>query len=207
MECILSTTPLAWWDIRHIRRLLSGNVGLERIVSGLVDSLLPLARLELDWARRCSVHDKLHRLWEARCFEEAGIDSRREAKPAGTLICIGRTGPDPVARRNPEDSGCRNRNRGMYWDAELVLIVAGPIVSSRVTKLIDDKDGEHAGNEESCVVWIGRVRARYSPCRMLCPRRCILYWRRSGWRGWSRQRRCLGADVSVEMTPASVHQQ
>jgi len=50
-------------------------------------------------------------------------------------------------------------------------------------------------------------RARYSPCRMLCPKEMYPYWREI-WleRLEADSADASGADVSVEMTPASLHQ-
>jgi hypothetical protein len=72
-----------------------------------------------------------------------------------------------------------NRNRGMYWDAELVPYCGGTYrVAKRVSRLIDEKSGRMIEMKSPCVALEGVVcQARYSPCRMLCPKSMYPYWR------------------------------
>jgi hypothetical protein len=72
-----------------------------------------------------------------------------------------------------------NKNRGMYWDAELVPYCGGTYqVLTRVTKLIDEKTAKLVEMKTPCIILEGVVcQARYSPCRMLCPKSMYPYWR------------------------------
>jgi len=72
-----------------------------------------------------------------------------------------------------------NRNRGMYWDAELVPYCGGTYrVLKRVSRLIDEKTGKMIEIKNPCIILDTVVcQARYSPCRMLCPKSMYPYWR------------------------------
>jgi hypothetical protein len=72
-----------------------------------------------------------------------------------------------------------NRNRGMYWDAELVPYCGGTYrVNSRVNKLIDEKTSKMIEMKTACIILDDvTCQARYSACRMLCPKSMYPYWR------------------------------
>jgi hypothetical protein len=72
-----------------------------------------------------------------------------------------------------------NRNRGMYWDAELVPYCNKTYrVLKRVTKIIDEKTAKIVEMKTPCIVLDSVVcQARYSQCRMLCPKSMYSYWR------------------------------
>src|SRR5262249_40178709 len=72
-----------------------------------------------------------------------------------------------------------SRNRGMFWDAELVPYCGGTYqVLRRVGKIIDEKTGQMVDMKNPCLVLDSVVcQARYSPCRMLCPKSMYPYWR------------------------------
>ena len=72
-----------------------------------------------------------------------------------------------------------NRNRGMFWDAELVPYCGGTYqVLKRVFRLIDEKTAKMVEMKNPCIVLDTVVcQARYSPCRMLCPKSMYPYWR------------------------------
>jgi hypothetical protein len=72
-----------------------------------------------------------------------------------------------------------NLNRGMYWDAELVPYCGGTYqVLRRVDKSIDEKTGMMVKMKTPAVILDSVVcQARYSACRMLCPKSMYPYWR------------------------------
>jgi hypothetical protein len=67
----------------------------------------------------------------------------------------------------------------MYWDAELVPYCGGTYrVLKRVTRLIDEKTGMMMEMKNPCIILDSVVcQARYSSCRMLCPKSMYPYWR------------------------------
>ncbi len=179
-----ATKPLAWWDVRqYIEDYVSGNVGLGRIFSGLIYSIyyhISEAGIGVGRAMRW-FYNKFHPLWGGTLFpRKPGLIP--EGKPTPTETHDLQPGELVRVRSHEEilktvDS--RNRNRGMYWDAELVPYCGGTYrVLKRVTRLIDEKTAKMAEMKNPCIILDTVVcQARYSPCRMLCPKSMYPYWR------------------------------
>ncbi len=72
-----------------------------------------------------------------------------------------------------------NKNRGMGWDAEMVPYCDGTYqVLARVTRIIDERTGRMQELKNPCIILDSVVcEARYSNCRMFCPRSIYPYWR------------------------------
>ena len=70
-------------------------------------------------------------------------------------------------------------NRGMYWDAELVPYCGGTYrVLRRITKIINEQTGKMMEMKTPCITLdTVTCQARYSPCRMFCPRAMYPDWR------------------------------
>jgi hypothetical protein len=95
-----------------------------------------------------------------------------------------------------------NRNRGMFWDAELVPYCGGTFrVLKRVTRLIDEKTAKMLEMKNACLVLDTVVcQARYSPCRMLCPKSMYPYWREI----WLERVEAAGGALAAENTKEAV---
>ena len=179
-----ATTPLAWWDVRqYVEDYLSGNVGLRRILSALVYSMyynLSQSGIGLGRAMRW-FYDRAHPLWRGTLFpRKPGLIPEGQPTPSATLNLQ----PGELVRVKPHQEilktvDSRNRNRGMYWDAELVPYCGGTYrVLKRVTRLIDEKTAKMVEMKNPCIILDTVVcQARYSPCRMLCPKSMYPYWR------------------------------
>jgi hypothetical protein len=179
-----ATTPLAWWDVRqYFEDYSSGNVGLERIFSGLIYSIyyhLSQAGIGLGSAMRW-FYDKFHPVWGGTRFpRKAGLIPEGKPTPSGTLNLH----PGELVRVKSHEEILKtvdssNRNRGMYWDAELVPYCGGTYrVLKRVAKLIIERTGKMQEMKNPCIILDTVVcQARYSPCRMLCPKSMYPYWR------------------------------
>jgi hypothetical protein len=179
-----ATKPLAWWDVRqYIEDYVSGNVGLGRIFSGLIYSIyyhISEAGIGVGRAMRW-FYNKFHPLWGGTLFpRKPGLIP--EGKPTPTETHDLQPGELVRVKSHEEilktvDS--RNRNRGMYWDAELVPYCGGTYrVLKRVTRLIDEKTAKMVEMKNPCIILDTVVcQARYSPCRMLCPKSMYPYWR------------------------------
>jgi len=179
-----ATKPLAWWDLRqYFEDYSSGNVGLGRIFRGLIYSTyyhLSQAGIGLGPAMRW-FYDKFHPMWRGTLFpRKPGLIPEGKPTPSATLNFR----PGELVRVKPleeilktVDSG--NKNRGMHWDAELVPYCGGTYqVLKRVTKIIDEKSGKMVQMKTPCIVLDSVVcQARYSQCRMLCPKAMYPYWR------------------------------
>jgi hypothetical protein len=72
-----------------------------------------------------------------------------------------------------------NKNRGMTFDAEMAPYCGGTFrVLKRVTRIINERTGEMQVLANPCIILDGVVcQARYSACRMFCPRSIYPYWR------------------------------
>ena len=72
-----------------------------------------------------------------------------------------------------------NNNRGLYFDAEMVPQCGRTFrVLSRVKKIVDEKTGKMTEFKNPCFILEGAVcEARYSECRLFCPRSIYGYWR------------------------------
>jgi hypothetical protein len=72
-----------------------------------------------------------------------------------------------------------NKNRGLYFDAEAVPFCGGTYrVRTRLTKFIDEKTGQLKTTQNPGIILEGVwCQARYSDCRMFCPRSIYSWWR------------------------------
>jgi hypothetical protein len=179
-----ATTHLAWWDPRqYIEDYRSGNVSLCRIFSGIVYSMyynLSNAGIGVGPAMRW-FYDKFHPLWRGTRFPRTpGIISRGQPTPSGSLNLQ----PGELVRVKSHEEILKtvttdNRNRGMMWDAELVPYCGGTYrVLKRVTKIVDERTGKMQEMKNPCIILdTVTCQARYSACRMFCPRGIYPYWR------------------------------
>ncbi len=179
-----ASKPLAWWDMRqYIEDYWSGNVALGRIFSGLTYSIyyhLSQAGIGMGPAMRW-FYDKLHPLWRGTLFpRKPGLIPEGKPTPSKTLNLQ----PGELVRVKSHEEILKtvdggNKNRGMYWDAELVPYCGGTYrVLKSVTKLINEQTGKMLEMKTPCIILDSVVcQARYSPCRMLCPKSMYPYWR------------------------------
>ena len=70
-------------------------------------------------------------------------------------------------------------NKGMYWDAEMVPYCGGTYrVLRRVERIVNEKTGRMQEMKTPSIILDGVIcEARYSTCRMFCPRSIYPYWR------------------------------
>jgi len=179
-----ATKDLAWWDIRqYLEDYSSGNVDLRRILSGFVYSLyyhLSQAGIGLGPAMRW-LYDKFHPLWRGTHFpRKSGLIPVGEPTPTATLDLQ----PGELVRIKPyveilQTLNPENKNRGLYFDAEMVPFCGGSYrVLQRVTKIIDEKSGKMQEFSNPCIILDSVFcQSRYSYCRMFCPRSIYSYWR------------------------------
>lgn len=179
-----ATRPLPWWDIRqYVEDYRSGNVGLRRMVAGLsyaMYSNLIRAGIGLGPAMRW-FYDRVHRIWGGPRFpQKAGIISDGLPTPAVTLDLQ----PGELVRVKSHEEILRtlntqSLNRGLLFDAEMVPYCGGTYrVLKRVTRIINEKTGKMQEMKNPCIMLEGVFcEARYSSCRMFCPRRIYSYWR------------------------------
>jgi len=179
-----ATTPLAWWDIRqYFQDYASGNSSLGSILGSFFYSAyyhLSQAGIGLGGGMRW-LYDKVSPKLGGTLFpRKPGLIPDGMPTPKGRLDLQ----PGELVRIKPhleilKTVGSDNRNRGMYWDAELVPYCGGTYrVLKSVTKIIDEKTSKMVDMKNPCIILDGVVcRAKYSDCRLLCPKEMYPYWR------------------------------
>jgi len=181
-----ATTELHWWDMRqYIEDFTSGNAGMWQIMKGGIYAgyyRLSLSRLGLGPLMRW-FYDRFHPLWRGTLFpRHRGIIRVDEPTPVpasplnlqpGELVRVKSHG-EILKTLNTE-----NKNRGLFFDAEMVPFCGGTYrVLKRVNKIIDEKTGKMIKMKSESIILQGVFcQSRYSDCRMFCPRAIYSYWR------------------------------
>jgi hypothetical protein len=180
-------TTLAWWDIRqYIEDYTSGNITIGRLFSGTIYSLyynLSVSRLSRIGLEPPMVwlYDKARPLWGGIEWpRKAGFLPNGQPTPTASLNLQ----PGELVRVKSRNEilktvNADNKNRGLWWDAELAPYCGGTYrVLSRVTRALDERTGKMQVMKTPCIILDTVVcGARYSPCRMFCPRNTYAYWR------------------------------
>jgi len=179
-----ATQDLTWWDLRQYGEdYASGNVSMRRLLEGVVYAFyynvsnagIGVGRM-MRW-----FYNKSHHLWGGTLFpREKGIVPRGQPTPTSRLNLQ----PGELVRVKSHQAilqtvNTDNKNRGMYWDAEMVPYCGGIYrVLKRVTRLIDERTGRMQEMKNPCIILDSVVcGSRYSECRMFCPRSIYPYWR------------------------------
>jgi hypothetical protein len=179
-----ATSNLVWWDVRqYIEDYLSGNVGLWRIFTSFVYSTyynLSQAGIGLGPAMRW-LYDSLCVLWGGSMFpRRSGSIPEGQPTPTEPLNLQ----PGELVRVKSHEKILQtvttlNRNRGLSFDAEMVPYCGGTYrVLKRVTKLIEERTGKMLEMKNPCIILDSVIcQARYSSCRLHCPRSLYPFWR------------------------------
>lgn len=179
-----ATTDLHWWDVsQYVEDYRSGNVTLGRILTGFIYSTyysLSQAGIGLGPPMRW-LYDKLRWIWGgSRWPRTPGVIPAGNPTPTTSLGLQ----PGELVRVRAHEEILQtvttaNLNRGMHWDAELVPYCGGTYkVLRRLSKIIDERTGKMVEMKSPCIVLDSVVcQARYSDCRMLCPKGMYSYWR------------------------------
>ncbi|MGB8326132.1 MAG: hypothetical protein WCE48_00995 [Steroidobacteraceae bacterium] len=179
-----ATTPLPWWDLRqYVDDYRSGNATLSQMASAWIFwayHTLTGAGIGLGSAMRWA-YDNFQKLiggspypWRMGRIPHGGrTPARRIDVQEGEFV---RVKPYREILETLDDEW---KNRGLYFDAEMVPYTSGTFkVLKRVTRIIDEKTGKMLNFKNECLILDGVVcQARYAKCRKLCPRRYYLYWR------------------------------
>jgi hypothetical protein len=179
-----ATEPLPWWDIRqYLEDYSSGNVGLGRMACGfiymgyrnLINTGIGLGR-PLRWC-----YDAFQKVWGGVPYPR-----RQGLLPVGTKTpgesldlqegewVRVKSYQEILATLDPN-----NRNRGLFFDAEMVPYCGGTYrVLKRVTRIVNERTGKVQEFKNPCLILEGVFcQARYSECRLFCPRSIYSYWR------------------------------
>jgi hypothetical protein len=179
-----ATTPLAWWDpSQYLEDYLSGNVSLGRIISGLIFwTYYSISEAGIGVGRPMRwLYDRVVPIFGGSLFpRKPGVIPEGQLTPTQTLNLQ----PGELIRIKSHEEilqtiDSSNRNRGMHWDAELVPYCGKTFkVRDRVTKIIGERTQKMVQMKTPCIVLESVVcQARYSSCRLFCPKEMYPYWR------------------------------
>jgi len=179
-----ATMPLAWWDPRqYLEDYVSGNVSLGRIVGGLIFwTYYSISEAGIGVGRPMRwLYDRISPIFGGSLFpRKPGVIPEGQLTPTETLNLQ----PGELVRIKSHEQilqtiDSSNRNRGMHWDAELVPYCGKTFkVRDRVTKIIGERTQKMVHMKNPCIVLESVVcQARYSSCRLFCPKEMYPYWR------------------------------
>jgi hypothetical protein len=183
-QVLAATTPLPWWKLgQYVEDYTSGNVGLGKLLQGVIyqgyDSLINLG---------IGIGEPLRWFYDVFQRLRGGIPYPRR----GGRIPLGQPTPSTKLNLQPgevvrvksyetilDTIDESNRNRGLYFDAELVPYCGGTYrVLKRVTRIVDEKTGKMRELKNPNIILDDVFcRSCYSDRRMFCPRSIYIYWR------------------------------
>jgi hypothetical protein len=179
-----ASMALEWWDIRqYLLDYRSGNVGLWRLFCGAVYATFRnTTNLGIGIGRPMrSFYNTFHWVWRGIKYpgNMGSIPAGAETPTVQLNLQPGETVRVKAHEEILKTLNVDGRNRGMGWDGELAPYCGGTYkVLKRVTKIIEEKNGRMVEMKNPCIILDKVVcGARYSHCRMFCPREIYPYWR------------------------------
>jgi hypothetical protein len=179
-----ATEPQPWWDLRqYVEDYTSGNVKLSELAVGLLYSTwrtVAEAGIGIGFAMRW-VYDQYQ-----RATGGVPYPIRPYGVPKGTPVPretldlqVGE-----VVRVKPYKDILKTldsnyRNRGLYFDAEMVPFTERQYeVERRQKQIIDEGSGKMVRFKTDAIILKDAVcESRYAICRRFCPRAIYPYWR------------------------------
>ncbi|HEY1308731.1 MAG TPA: hypothetical protein VGF24_34545 [Vicinamibacterales bacterium] len=180
-----ATAPLGPWETRqYFEDYRSGNVGVGQILSGFIYMAYRHWLINLG----IGIGPPLRWLYDRFQAVVGGVPypRRHGTLPLGSKTPVSALDLQPgewvrVKDRDSILATCDEGdfNRGMKFDAELVPYCGGRYrVLKRVTKILNEKTGVMQHMKTPCIILDSVVcQARYSECRLFCPRAVYSYWR------------------------------
>jgi hypothetical protein len=179
-----ATKPLSPWDVRqYLEDYVSGNVDLGTILRGFIyatyNNTINLGigvGAIMRW-----FYDRFQMLRGGVPYPRRwGTIPEGQPTPFATLDLK----PGELVRVKSYEEILRtvntsNRNRGLYFDAEMVPFCGGTYrVRTRVSHILNEKTGKMMNMKNDCIILEGVFcRACYSEERYFCPRAIYSYWR------------------------------
>ena len=179
-----ATTHLDWWEVsQYVEDYRSGNVSLWKIICGAAYFLyywLTQAGIGVGRPMRW-FYDRFYPVWRGAPFpRKSGTIPEGQPTPAATLNLQ----PGELVRIKSYDEilktlDTRNRNRGLYFDAEEVPYCGGTYrVLKHVSRIVNERTGRIQEMKTPCLILDSVIcQSRYSECRLFCPRSIYPYWR------------------------------
>jgi hypothetical protein len=177
-EVLRFSTRLPWWDVRqYVRDVCSGNMSAgmgtgsraERAVETVLGALQLLHSIVIGLFN--SVQEKRHGVtYPLVVGKQARAPHGELNLQAGELVEV-RSRDEIIATLDD-----RNRNRGLWFDVEMLPFCGGIYrVRSRVHQIIDEKTGKMIRMKSPCIILEG-VYCR-GDFHRYCPRAIYPYWR------------------------------
>jgi hypothetical protein len=174
------TQPLAWWDVRqYVRDVTTNGVRVVEVAKALLFAIYrKLVELGIGYRALMTFYD-----W---------FQSRRGGTPYP--FRTGQCEKTPAAHLNLQPGELvriksfeailatldrNNRNRGLYFDGEMVKFCGRTYrVANRVHKILDERTGKMMEFPNPCIILQNvYCRADVSKHRLFCPRGIYPYWR------------------------------
>jgi hypothetical protein len=179
-----ATQPLPWWDVRQfVEDYTSGNVKLSELGKGLLYSAwrtVAEAGIGVGFAMRW-IYDTYQ-----RAVGGVPYPIRPYGVPKGTPVPretldlqVGEMVRVKPYKEIVKTLDSNYRNRGLYFDAEMVPFTEREYeVERRQKQIIDEASGKMVRFKTDAIILKDVVcEARYAICRRFCPRAIYPYWR------------------------------
>jgi len=174
------TEPLPWWDARqYVRDVAINDVKIGTVLRAFFFSAYrTLTEIGIGYRALTGLYD-----W-VQAKRGGAPWPLRTGKCEKTPTQILSLQPGEMVRVRPYQEilatlDRNNKNRGLWFDAEMVQYCGNTYrVTRRVTKILDEKTGKMLEFSNPCIVLQDLVcRATKTKHRLFCPRNIPIYWR------------------------------
>jgi hypothetical protein len=170
-EVLRASTPLPWWDIRqYYRDICWGNAGLSDVLRAMFLWAFKKALKIGGYRLLLGTYNRIQKMRGGVPYPY--LHGNLTKTPTEELVQI-KSYEDILATLDH-----RNRNRGLYFDSEMVPFCGGKYrVIERVDRIVNENTGEMSKLPGACIMMEGvKCRAWYSERRIACPRAILSYW-------------------------------
>ena len=184
-QLLEATDPLPPGGLgQYLTDIRSGNVTLLKLLRTFAFALFHrVVRFGFGYRVLVSTYNGFQKLFGGSPYPFAqGTRSTQAVTPLAALDLQ----PGELVRIRSHDEilatlNAQNKNRGLYFDAEMVPYCGGVHrVLHRVERIIDERSGRMLKMKAPCIMLEDVVcKSAYSPGRLLCPRAIQSYWRES----------------------------
>jgi len=174
------TEALPWWDVRqYVRDVAINGVGIGKLVrTFLFVGYRELTELGVGYRALISLYDWFQSLRGGTPFPlRSGTCEKTPTAvlglQPGEWVRV-KPYPEILATLDPN-----NKNRGLWFDAEMVRYCGGTYrVVKRVRRILDERTGKMLEFSNPCIVLQDVFcRAETTENRLFCPRENLIYWR------------------------------
>ena len=180
-QLLRATEPLKWWDFRqYVHDIRIGNATIPQVIkAGLFAIYRELVNFGFGYRYLIGLYDRIQD-WRGGLrfpFRAGTLEGETPTLEIGLEV-------GEWVRVKPFEEilgtlDTSNKNRGLWWDAEMVPNCGKVFrVSRRVTKIINEKTGKMMHFRNPCIgLEDVYCRGRFAQHRLFCPRRNLSYWR------------------------------